>query len=129
MNASLTSTVPDIASGDRANPQPNLSAEGFDERIRARVQEELTTVTQYLQRLTNCRGEDVRSWECNHLQEAVQSLQKCAANSGMQAVAREAATLELLLQELSRNPGQLSGSRLRTLSLAVDVLGLLLRVP
>jgi len=106
-----------------------LPAESFDEPSRAHVQEELNTVTQYLQRLANCRGEDVRSWECNHLQKAVQSLQKSAANSGMPMVAREAATLDLLLQELARNPGQLSGSRLRTLSLAVEVLGLLVRVP
>src|SRR5438093_71551 len=105
MNELFKAKAPDTTPlPDDCPPGAELHPESFDENIRSRVQEELLEVNQCLQRLINCRGADVRSWECNHLQKAVQALQKSATNSGLRALAREAASLELLLQELARDP-------------------------
>src|SRR5438093_9220600 len=117
--------VPNVAVESQAAPILSAQIEqGLDEHIRIQLEAHVAGLSPHLHLLANCRDDSGRAAECRQFQSVVQSLEKCAAAAGSQAIRREAAALDAFLVELASKPNHINDSRLRSLSLAVDVLGM-----
>ena len=133
MNNALESVLPvgSFSSTTGIDPQlaPQRGQGSFDESIRTEVQKQLAAASGYLERLMQSGGDKARARESDRFQKAIQALEATAANGGMRTVAREASALGSFLKELCGKTHFLSDSRLRTMSQAVEVLGVLISAP
>src|SRR5438552_8484187 len=113
---------------DRAERIPTAKADPPHQKSRG-LKDRFAAVSRHLQALGKCGDDRTRALVCSQFQRDVQALERCAAEAGRQTLARQAAALEALLNELCGKPNQVNDFRLRTLALAVEVLETLLPHP
>ncbi|HKS38308.1 MAG TPA: response regulator, partial [Verrucomicrobiae bacterium] len=95
--------------------------------IAAKLPESVGRLHRHLQELVRCKDNAARAAKCGELRSRVHLVVNYAILAGRYDMARPAATLQSLLNALREKPRYATESSVRTISLAVEVLGLLCR--